>query len=145
MVIIGLVDILGYLIYSMKNKNIIIISASAFLLSINFILFPYLHRREATHIVESVIKSWEANDLSYAFNAWENMQKSPPIYDLVSGEITKRIFDRKNGVRHALIYARLEFHDNSTLPSGKEWVFELSRTRLGWKVINFYMAKDQPE
>ena len=125
----------------MIRKNKIILSSVLFILFYFFVLIPYLYRREAARTVQSVIKSWQTGDMSYAFNAWLDMQKSPPVYELVSAKITKSIFDKKDGARHALIYAILTFKPDNTLPSDKEWVFELNRTALGWKVINFYLAE----
>ena len=126
----------------MDKKNILIISLIALVLFHLFVFIPYLHRREATRAVLSAFKSWETGDMKYSFNVWKDYENSPPVYNLVLGKITKRMFDNKDGARHALIYAVLEFQPDNSFPSGKEWIFELSKTPLGWKIIDFHQVAE---
>lgn len=120
----------------MKNKNILIISVIICLLGINLLLVPYIHRREAIKIVNTVLNLWVEGDLPSAFDHWEDQQKTPPIYDLASFEINQKTFSKKDGIRQAQISATLTFPAGHTLPSGRKWVFELQKTPLGWKIVD---------
>jgi len=120
-----------------KSQKIIIGVVGGFLLIYTSVI-PYFHKREAMRIVTDVIKYWENGDLSYAFGYWEIKENSPPVYGVESSKILSKVFDKKDGRRHAEITVSLVFATNNILPSG-DWVFELSQTRYGWKIINFYL------
>ena len=125
-----------------KYKKKIALGLLLIVLSWNFLLIPYLYRREAIRTVQSILKSWKTGNLLDAISAWENMQKSAPVYGLLSSHITKGIFDNKDGMRHAQNFTILEFTADNPMPSGKTWVFELNKTSLGWKVISFRLVEN---
>ena len=106
----------------------------------NLFLPPYLHRREVTKIVTAVLKGWESGAILETFQYWRDPNNAPPAYSLVSYQINKRILDKKDDRRHAQIFVTLEFSADNVLPSGKEWVFELRETKLGWKIEKFSAA-----
>ena len=106
----------------------------------NLFLPPYLHRREVTKIVTAVLKGWESGAILETFQYWGDPSNAPPAYSLVSYQINRRALDKKDGRRHAQIFVTLEFSADNVLPSGKEWVFELQETKLGWKIEKFSAA-----
>jgi len=86
---------------------------------------------------------WENGNIPKAMSFWESKDHSPPVYDLLTYEIGKKIFGKKNGVYNALVAVTLYFPTNNRFPSGKEWVFELNKTRYGWKIIDFRLSANQ--
>ena len=124
---------------TMKNKLILfslLIIFSVFCLQI--VLNPYLHQREVTKIVKIILKHWKNGDLPEAFVYWEDLRRAPPIYDLVSSTLIEKTFHLKDTPPYAQIVVKLEFPEGNVIPSGKEWVFELTYTKSGWKVKNFH-------
>lgn len=121
-----------------KNKIFIILGV-LFVLSLNFFLKPYLERREVVKIVRTVLTCWQKGDLLSVYNFWKDPKKSPPIYDLISYTIRDKSFGRKGGISSARISVTLEFAPGNTSPSGKEWIFELEKTNLGWQIIAFHL------
>lgn len=121
-----------------RNLKITIASILGLMVFINFIFIPFLHHREVTRIIDSVLHYWQGPEFSKAYEHWEEYQKSPPIYDLQDYKIVKRAFGKADGVRTATFYIILNFPVNNPTPSGKTWVFELKKTRLGWKIVECY-------
>ncbi|MCK5632469.1 hypothetical protein KAH94_01865 [bacterium] len=124
----------------MKNKKIII-TLAVVLLTVNFLLRPFLHKKESTKIVEKILSLWEAGTVADTFDYWQNIKKTPPVSSLYSYKIINNVFDKKDGRYHAKIIVEIDF-DSNILTSG-EWIFELSYTKLGWKVIKFYQILGQ--
>ena len=124
----------------MKNKKIII-TLAVVLLTVNFLLRPFLHKKESTKIVEKILSLWEAGNVADTFDYWQNIKKTPPVSSLYSYKIINNVFDKKDGRYHAKIIVEIDF-DSNILTSG-EWIFELSYTKLGWKVIKFYQILGQ--
>lgn len=120
-----------------KKKTIAIVSIVAFLLFINFVVGPYVYKREVINIVKAVLNHWADGNQAASYEYWQDPNKSPPISDLTDYKITKKIFDKEDSVGHALIYTVLELPSSTVLPSNKEWVFELIQTKLGWEIIDF--------
>lgn len=127
------------------NKKIvwIILAVIALVTAGNLFLTPYLHQRETLKIVSAVLNHWEKGEIPESFAYWQDQNKVPPVYNLLSYQIHKKIYDKKDDRRQARIFVTLEFPSGNILPSGKEWVFELRQTQLGWKITDFYRA-DQP-
>ncbi len=124
----------------MKNKKIII-TLAVVLLTVNFLLRPFLHKKESTKIVEKILSLWEAGNVADTFDYWQDIKKTPPVSSLYSYKIINNVFDKKDGRYHAKIIVEIDF-DSNILTSG-EWIFELSYTKLGWKVIKFYQILGQ--
>ncbi len=129
----------------LKQKPLIvgILCALAFLVGLNVLLAPYLNKREATKIVHTVLRLWEEGDIPGTFSYWENEQKTPPVYDLISSQVRKKVFTQKGKNWQAHIFVTLEFSAGNVLPSGREWVFELRPTKLGWKITDFRLVESQ--
>lgn len=107
----------------------------------NIFLTPYLHRRETARIVRAVCEDWKNGRVLEAFQYWENPKKAPPFEGLASYNISRQTLDKKNGQRHARIFATLEFPSGATAaPSGQEWVFDLRQTRIGWKITDLNLS-----
>lgn len=125
----------------MRKQKLLILGIIAFLIGLNLLLTPYLNKREATKIVQTVLRLWEEDDIPGAFTYWENQERTPPVYDLLSSKVQKKIFTQNGKDWQAQIFVTLEFPEGNVLPSGKEWVFELTPTKLGWKITDFRLAE----
>lgn len=125
----------------MKKNNIVIVLIVITLLSLSFFAKPYFRRREAINVVNSVLKHWKNGDLTLAMSYWENKEESPPIYDLIAYKVGKGDVYKKDHVYSAHIIAVLDFPPNNPLPSKKEWVFKLNKTRYGWKITDFRLRQ----
>ena len=86
---------------------------------------------------------WENNEIPQAIFFWEKRDRAPPVYDLLTYEIGKKSSGKKDDIYNALVSVTLNFPTNNPLPSGKEWIFKLNKTRFGWKVIDFRISVDQ--
>lgn len=125
----------------MRDKALLFVIPVVILLVLgNLFLPPYLHRREATRIVTAVLNGWASGAIPETFQYWEDPHSAPPAYNLISYRINNKNFDKKDGRRHAQIFVTLEFSADNVLPSGKEWIFELRQTKLGWKIKGFSAA-----
>lgn len=125
----------------MRDKNVLfVIPVVIVLITGNFFLTPWLHRREVTRIVTSVLDGWESGAIPETFQYWEDPNNAPPAYNLVSYQITRKIMGTENGRRNARIFTTLVFSAGNVLPSGKEWIFKLRQTKLGWKIESFSAA-----
>ena len=129
----------------MNKQTKTIIYAVIAVLFYLFVFIPYLHNREATRVVVSVLKAWSENDFVKAFDGWLIQQQSPPIYGVSSYKILKKTFDRQDKTRHARFFVFIKFNDEVDLPSERIWEFELKKTSLGWKIIDFHLSKDQSQ
>jgi hypothetical protein len=120
----------------MFKKIVLVFSVAALA-----ILIPmgqsHFRQRNALKIVQTVLAFWENNDLVPAMAYWEKAIDAPPVYDLLMHEIGRKEFIKKNGLYHARIFVTLYFPTGNRFPSGREWVFELSKTRYGWKIVGF--------
>lgn len=125
----------------MNRNNILIFLVVAIVISLNIFLKPYLHEREVINTVKTVLTHWQKGDIPSVYPFWQDPQKSPPIYGLASSEIKDKIFSEKDGISYAKISVILEFSQNNILPSGKEWVFELGKTKYGWKILDFQLTR----
>lgn len=125
----------------MRKQKALILGILAFLIGLNLLLTPYLNKREATKIVRTVLQLWKEGDIPGAFTYWENQEQTPPVYDLISSEVRKKVFTKTGKDWQARIFVSLEFPEGNVLPSGKEWVFELKPTKLGWKITDFRLAE----
>jgi hypothetical protein len=121
-----------------KNKRLVIFLSAVFSLAIYLSLSSYLQRREAGRVVQAVLERWKEGDLPRTYDYWEDLGKSPPVYDILSYKINQRSFNREGGQWKARISVTLEFSSSNVLLSGKEWIFELRKTQLGWKIAEFY-------
>ena len=74
----------------MKKQHIIISLVIFIFLLLNFVFKPYLQRREASRIIETVLQLWQKGDLPSTFDYWEKAQKAPPVYELTSFHIQKK-------------------------------------------------------
>ena len=125
----------------MRDKTFLfVIPAVILLVSGSLFLTPYLHRREVTRTVTAVLDGWASGAIPETFQYWEDPNNAPPAYGLVAYKITKKVMDKEDGRRNARISAALEFSADNVLPSGKEWIFELRETKLGWKIKKFSAA-----
>ncbi len=125
----------------MRDKTLLFaIPAIILLVSGNLFLTPYLHQREVTRIVTAVLEGWESGAIPETYEYWEDPNKAPPAYNLISYRIIKKNLVKENDQRRAQIFVTIEFSVDNILPSGKEWVFELRQTKFGWKIENFSAA-----
>lgn len=103
-------------------------------------IFPFktfLNNRQAASVVTDVLHNWKENNIPKAIEAWSDREKSPPVSGLVDYKINSKVFGKKDGVRFAQITVMIIFPSNTDLPSGKNWLFELHETSIGWKIIDF--------
>ncbi len=124
----------------MKTKNIFLISLVVLIAILYFVVKPSLMKREVTRIVTTVLTSWQTNDMDRTYVYWKNPYKYPPVFSLVSYQIKSKVFDKKNKRRHAQFNVILEFTPGTHLPSGQEWILELSQSHLGWQITDFRLA-----
>jgi hypothetical protein len=125
----------------MRKQQLLIPGIIVFLLGLNFLLAPYLNRKEATKVVHAVLRLWAEGDIPGAFGYWENQRRTPPVYDVISSTVNKKIFTKKDKVWQAQFFVTLEFPEGNIFPSDREWVFELKTTKLGWKITDFRMVE----
>lgn len=121
----------------MNKRNIVIGILIIALSSLNFVFKPYLRRRDALRIVETVLTYWKNGDLTLAMPYWEKEINSPPVYGLITYEITGGKISKKDGIHSAEVTANLEFPLDNPSHSGKKWIFELNKTRYGWKITGY--------
>jgi len=122
----------------MKNLPILVASIVVVLVALNLTLKPYLHKRSARKVVDTVLTNWGDLDILRAMDQWENPSDSPPMYGIVGHNIVEEFFYKEGKRRYAKIYITLNFQSDSVYASGKEWIFELRESKLGWKVFDFY-------
>ena len=66
------------------------------------------------------------------------------VYDIgIEGNKVK-IFELKDNVQYAKFYIVLNFSKDNILPSGREWIMELSTTSIGWKITDFHLSDTTP-
>ncbi|OGX07721.1 MAG: hypothetical protein A2Y06_03930 [Omnitrophica WOR_2 bacterium GWA2_37_7] len=124
----------------MNNKNILIGAFIIILLFINFVFRPFLHKRESFRIVDKVLSLWEEGDIPSSYFYWDNPKKMPPVTRLLSHEIIKKEFYKKDRKNRSKVTVIADFGKNENLPAGK-WIFELSYTDIGWKIVEFYTVR----
>jgi len=124
----------------MNKTAIAIVLLIASLLVFNIALQPYLHRRDALKIVNTVLGHWENDNLTLAMSYWDKEIDSPPVYGLIDYEIGKGEYNKKDGVYSADIAATLNFNLDNLLPTGEEWTFHLKKTHAGWKITGFRLS-----
>ena len=114
------------------------------LAGIYFVLIPYVDRREASRIVDRVLNLWSTQNLTTTYEYWLDPQKSPPVFGLNTYQVKSQKFDTQDGAAHALFTVYLEFSLDNFMPSKRNWILELKKTKYGWKIIDFYMANSKP-
>jgi len=125
----------------MNKQIVVILSILITLIALKLAVQPYIQHRSANRVVKSVLNYWQSGDLLSAIDYWKDPQQTPPIYNLTSYEITKKEFSKENKTDYAKIYVDADFATEGLLPSGKEWVFRLEKTRYGWKIIGFHPVR----
>ncbi len=125
----------------MNRNNILIFLIVVILISLNIFLKPYLYEREVLNTAKTILTAWQKGDIPSVYPFWQDPQKSPPIYGLVSSEIKDKIFSEKEDVSYAQIFVILKFSQDNILPSGREWVFEMVKTKYGWKILDFRLMR----
>ncbi|HQP09806.1 MAG TPA: hypothetical protein PKV41_00305 [Candidatus Omnitrophota bacterium] len=125
----------------MQKKNSLVVVALLVLLLLLVAGKSYLRQRDAMKIVRTVLTYWQNNDPIPAMSYWEKELDSPPIYNLSAYEIGEKHFDKNEGRYRAHIDVTLYFPDDHHFPSGKEWRFELIKTRYGWKIIGLQLQE----
>ena len=124
----------------MNNKKTFVSAFIIILLFINFVFRPFLHKKESFKIVYDILSLWEEGNIAKSYFYWDDPNKLPPVSILLSHEVIKKEFYKKKGERHSKVTVMANFGENKSLPQGK-WVFELSYTDIGWKVVDFYTLK----
>lgn len=125
----------------MKKQHLIVLYSITGLILIFLLLLPYLDRRFAAKIVKHVCVSWQTFDSAGAYMQWEDPEKSPPVNQLIDYKILATSLKKPSTGKFVEVTAFLEFSPNDTLPSGKEWIFIVTKTRYGWKITEFYPKK----
>ena len=132
----------------MKNPNSFIsyiaILSLALILSLGFLVKNCVEKREITKMVQTILKCWINDDISKTYVFWENEEEAPPVYGVISYELTGHILGQKNNKPYAQIFTTIEFTPQNMSPSGKEWVFEVVKTRYGWRVKDFHLNYEKP-
>ena len=105
----------------------------------------YLEHREVVQLTKTILNYWLKDDLSKTYIYWAKETETPPIYGLISYEIKGHILGKKDGVSYAQVYATFELTPSNLLPSDKEWVFEIIKTRYGWKVKDLHPNYEKPK
>ena len=131
---------INILLLYMNKNSLIIIAVVVALISLNIFLKPYLRKRDVTNIVQTILTDWQKGDIPSVYPFWQDPQNSPPIYGLASYQIKNKIFTEKEGVFYARVFVVLQFPEGNIIPSNKEWVFELSKTKYGWQVLDFHLV-----
>ncbi|MCK5591748.1 MAG: hypothetical protein KAI72_07315 [Candidatus Pacebacteria bacterium] len=124
----------------MAKRIILITVFVSALLFLNFFGKSYLRRRNALQVMQTVLTYWENGDIPQAMSFWENENNSPPVYEILTYEIGKKTFGKEDGVYTAFIAVTIYFPTNNQFPTGKEWIFELNKTRYGWKIMDFRLS-----
>ena len=127
--------------FKCNKKNLPITVFIIVILLFIFVGKPHLRRRNALNAFHAILTYWENNDLILAASYWEKEQDSPPVYDLLAYDIGEKEFGRKDGIYNARITVTLYFSAGNTLPSERKWIFELNKSRHGWKVVDFRLKK----
>jgi len=129
----------------MQSNKIIIAVILFVLLAAHFLLMPSVQKKTITKICETALIHWKNNDISKIYNLWIKEEKAPPVYDLLSYTIDDYRKFKIEGTHYAKVYVTLEFAPQNILPSGEQWVFNLTHTRWGWKIKNFILASNDSE
>ena len=128
----------------MIKKIVIIILSIAALLMLDLVFRPYLRQRDAVKVIKTVLTHWENGNLTLAMPYWVKENNSPPVFGLTGYEIEVKTFTKIAGTQTAQISATLDFSPNNPMPSGRIWIFELEKSRYGWKITDFRLAKNNP-
>ena len=112
-----------------------------FLLFINFAIRPFLSYRDAYKHIETYLTNVQKGNLTNIYTLWENKEKSPPIYNRTSYKIKSKTYYKKDGAKWASFVVQIDLAGENILPSGKDWTFTLSYTKVGWKIMNGYINK----
>ena len=129
----------------MNRLNSLIILSILLFLSVFINLKGYLERREVINLTKTILNYLLKDDISKTYIFWENAKDTPPIYGLVGYKITGYILGKKNNASYGQVYATFSFTPNNLLPSDKEWVFELTKTRYGWKLKDLHLNYEKPQ
>ncbi|MFA5088622.1 MAG: hypothetical protein WC552_06260 [Candidatus Omnitrophota bacterium] len=123
-------------------KKYILYAVLGFALFLNFSLIPHLHTRRANRIVIRILEGWKNGNAASGLDYWQDVNKFPPIYNLSSYKIEKKMFGIKDNRKHAVFLIALFFPEDSLTPTDKKWACELSYTSEGWKVVDFYLFQE---
>jgi len=120
-----------------KKTTLIALSCVVALLFLFLVAKPYLKKRDVTNTVKNILIHWQNGDLTLAMTYWEKETDSPPIYGLKSFKIHRAKFFKKDNIQQGYVIATLYFTPDNQFPTEKKWIFELKKTRYGWKVAKF--------
>jgi hypothetical protein len=122
----------------MNKQQKIVASIVAAVLLLTFPIKYFIISHSSTKTMKAILQYWKEKDFYNAIEQWEDREKSPPVDGLNSYTINKKKFFKKNGKHHAQFFVTLDFPaGNPFFVPGREWIFELNYTAVGWKVISF--------
>jgi len=124
------------------NKNYFIILAVIIVIfSLKTYMTPLVREKEAVKVVEIVLESWKRGDVATPSSHWAAGKTSsiPPIDKLLSYSIDQKRVYKENKKWQAEITVTLELPEGSAFPSRNQWIFQLSKSGLGWQVQSFLM------
>lgn len=127
----------------MNKTNIIIVSLIVAIVSLNFLLKPYLRDREAKQFVESILTDWQDGNISIVMSHWANhtVNTIPPIDNILSYSIEDIQHYKKDKSRYTDVTIFLELAPNRTFPSGSKWKFRLKKTTFGLQIYEFNILR----
>lgn len=117
----------------MPNQLRIVVAFLVFILTVHFAVVPFLHKRQASRTVETILSLWQAGDLAPTFKYWKDEELSPPVYGVSSYKILDKKFSPE---KKAEFLVAVEFSEGNFLKSGR-WLFSLKHTNDGWKILSF--------
>ena len=126
------------------NKNyikyLLLTLLISFLIFLNAFVIPSLKKKKILNIVQSILTDWKNGDLAGPMSLWKDANEYPPVNNLMAFQIKEKIFYKENFHPCAKFTVTLDFSQDH-FPTGKEWIFELKKTALGWRVTDFYIVE----
>lgn len=126
-----------------KQKILIALSVVAILIVHNLVT-SLLRPRDAVKTVDKILTYWKTGDNYKALPYWDDRESSPPIFGVTDYTIKETKMGKERGKHTAQITASIEFEESNILRSGKDWIFDLTKTAGGWKVISLQRADGRP-
>ena len=106
-------------------------------LTFQLIIIPHANKKSAIQVIHFVLDHWKDGDVSSTVNYWYNEDMFPAVSYIESYELTWKRFYRTGKNSFVEAYVKIDFGGGSVLESGKEWLFKLTNTPSGWRIVTF--------
>ena len=106
-------------------------------LTFQLIIIPYTNKKSAAQVVFYILDHWKEKDILVTIDYWQDPNTFPPVSYIESYKIAWQRFYRLEKQSYVETYVKIDFGQGSSLKDGKEWLFKLTNTTTGWRVVAF--------